>query len=100
MHDPGQQLFSCPSPEELINYSRSISTDLPEELRWKFRDILNEYIENYDVYGAYDRLNNRSLDQIFANYTPKMRDDVVASGEVDGVEYTLYEADDRDDKDS
>jgi hypothetical protein len=53
-------------------------------------EIRKAYFARYGIEGAYERMNNRTVSQIFAEYRPL---DVkpIASGEVDGVRYELYE---------
>jgi hypothetical protein len=64
---------------------------LPPEMSRRLRTILKNYFGWYGAKAAYERLNNRTVAQIFAEYQPR---DVrpLATGEVDGVRYELYEA--------
>jgi hypothetical protein len=63
---------------------------LPPEISNRLREIRRNYFAWHGFEGAQRRLNNRTVAQILAEYEPL---DVkpVASGEVDGVRYELYD---------
>jgi hypothetical protein len=85
--------FSCSSPSQLIEYSHEIVTALPDGPRQRFREILVDYRTKYTVADVFNRLNNRTIYEIFREYEASTdARDVVESGELDGVHYTLYEA--------
>src|SRR5262249_37347691 len=75
-------------------FSRSLTEviqALPPEMRKRLHDIRRNYFAWYGFEGAYQRMNDRTVSQIFAEYQP-MNVTPVASGEVDGVRYELHEA--------
>jgi hypothetical protein len=60
-------------------------------MRKRFQQIFTTYVVNHGLEGAYDRMNGRTVSQIFAEYKsdePKLID----SGSIDGVTYQLYES--------
>ena len=80
----------CPTIFGFTTATTGIQQALPPDLRSQFNSILRNYLLNYGIDGAYDRLNNRSVAQIFAEYQPH-DPQIIASGEVDGVSYQLAE---------
>jgi hypothetical protein len=83
--------FHCSGLDDFIVTTHEFSATLPEDFRYRFRDIVKAYVINFGTEEAYERLNDRTLSQIFAEYHPEERE-IVASGEIDGVRYTVYEA--------
>jgi|SRR5665213_469491 len=74
-------------------FSRSMGVvcrAIPREKAEGLFSILNSYFARYGFDGVYQRMNGRTVSQIFAQY---QADDIkpIASGEVDGVRYGLYE---------
>jgi hypothetical protein len=82
--------LDCPTLEGFSEALTRIQQALPPELRPHFREILGSYFLSFDIDGMYERLNNRTVAQIFAEYKPG-EPQVLASGEVDGVRYQLSE---------
>jgi hypothetical protein len=64
---------------------------LPSEPRKRLRGIEKNYFAWYGLDGMDQRMNDRTVAQIFAEYQPV---DVkpLATGEVEGVRYELYDA--------
>jgi hypothetical protein len=60
----------------------------PESLQ-KLTEIVKDYIARHGFKGVYERLNERSVAQIFAEYRPADLEPI-ASGDVDGVHYELH----------
>jgi hypothetical protein len=54
-------------------------------------NIRGEYVGRGSLEGEYAAMNNRTVARIFAEYIP-MATKPLASGEVDGVKYDVYEA--------
>ena len=75
-------------------FSRAFSSTcraLPCEVAKRLCAIHDQFTAKYGFEGAHSRLNNRSVSQIFAEY---QSDDEkpIASGEIDGMRYRLYDA--------
>jgi hypothetical protein len=83
--------FSCPRPQEFFATVDRIKDSLPREWRQPFVDIAMDYSTNYGLEGAFGRMNNRTVAAIFAEYEPTNAKEI-ASGEIDGMRYQLYEA--------
>ena len=95
MHDLESLRVSGASAEDFLANFSSVVDPLPRETRKRLRAIRNTYIIAYDLNGAFERMNNRSLAQIIAEYQePDMKP--VASGEVDGVRYELFDSPSRE----
>jgi hypothetical protein len=62
------------------------------EIRKRLGNIFSIYLALYDIKGTYDRMNNRSVEQIFAEYRSEEKPPLVISGEVDGMSFRLYQA--------
>jgi hypothetical protein len=91
MHDLESLRFSSASADDFLAAFSSIVDVLPPETRKRLRHIRNEYIFAYGNEGAFQRMNNRSLAQVMAEFQePDMKP--VASGERDGMRYELYDS--------
>jgi hypothetical protein len=91
MPDLGSIRFICSNSQELISAVNSLQRVLSPEVRKAFREIAWSYTTRFGLDGAFERLNNRSIAQILADYDPRDMK-VITSGEMEGVRYTLYEA--------
>src|SRR5262249_31905582 len=63
---------------------------LPMEIRRRLADIQKSYFARYGFDGTYERMNNRTLAQIFSEFKP-VELKPIASGEEDGVKYALFD---------
>jgi hypothetical protein len=93
MADLESIVFSCSRRQFSTTLSATFRA-LPAAAQKRFRAIVKDYFAAYGVDGTYERLNDRTAAQIFAEYQPT---DVkpIASGEESGVRYDLYEANPR-----
>jgi hypothetical protein len=70
---------------------------LPSGWSEQFVEIVQDYSQKYGPEGALERINNRTVAQIFADHEledmnePGDRKEI-ASGEIDGMRYQLFEA--------
>jgi hypothetical protein len=79
------------SPSEISKSVKSVFQALPPEMAKEFRTIRVNYLLWYGPLEANERLNNRTVAQIFSEYRP-LEKKPMAAGELDGVRYELYEA--------
>ena len=81
--------------QEIIPNMNVIRRSLPMDLKKRLNEIFTQYLAKYGVEGACERVKDRTLQQIFAEYRP---DDVgpIASGEKDGIRWKLYGAPEAD----
>jgi hypothetical protein len=84
-------VLSCPAFADFSRAFAAVCRALPPEMRERLSSILKNYFAAYGIEGACQRMSNRTVAQIFAEYQPV---DVapIASGEADGVRYDLYDA--------
>jgi hypothetical protein len=92
MNDPGEAVISGSDWRELLSACNRIVPGLPPELRRRFVSIRSAYLAAYGIEGLYERLNGRTVSQVLEEYEQPKLPPVIASGEVDGVRFTLYEA--------
>jgi len=91
MRDPSSIMISCSTLSEFVGTRNAVNMELPPEMRKPFAKIFTNYIARFGIEGAFERMNHRTVAQIFAEFEPG-EPKVVASGELDGLRYTLYEA--------
>lgn len=99
MSDFGSAIISSARLDDFGDTCFKVAEALPKEIRIRFNRILLYCMEHYGEEGAYKRLNNRSVSQIFAEYPAVELKDVVgpkdleliATGEVDGMRWELYD---------
>lgn len=99
MNNRDSLVFSSASLNVFSEACNKFAQTLPAEMSKRFNIILLYCMEHYGEEGTYERLNNRSVSQIFAEYQAVALKDVlgpedlklVASGEVDGMRWELYD---------
>ena len=91
MTDFGTMRVSGVTFDEFSRSLTKVIQSLPPEMKRRLHEIRKNYFAWYGFEGAQERLNNRTVSEIFAEYRPV---DVqpLASGEVEGVRYELFEA--------
>jgi hypothetical protein len=90
MPDPDSIVFPGSTFEEFWQSDNSVAQSLPIEMRKSLTAIVKVYFARYGLQGVYERMNNRTVTQIFAEYQPEDVKPII-SGEKDGVRYALYE---------
>jgi hypothetical protein len=90
----GDIVFSCSRPQELFVAVDRIKDSLPDGWNQQFVEIAVDYSTKFGLERAYERMNNRTVAAIFAEYDDYQFANAkeIASGEVDGMRYHLYEA--------
>ena len=83
--------ISCESPQRIVGAINVIMPHLAPDIGRRLNKIERNYSLRYGIEGLYQRVNNRTVAEILAEYSPT--DDVtpIVSGEVDGLRYELYE---------
>jgi hypothetical protein len=90
MADLEKIVLSCSSFDQFSNSFRDVIAALPPETVKRLRDILQSYFGKYGIEGACRRMNNRTVAQILAE-SQAVDVEPIASGEIDNVQYKLYE---------
>jgi hypothetical protein len=65
-----------------------LSPDVARQLK----GVRNEYLIAYGWEGVFERFNGRTVAQVLVEYREPTHPPIVASGEIDGIRYTLYAA--------
>jgi hypothetical protein len=94
MVDPAAILISCRTAAEIERTMVAVKPRLPPELRDEFDLVRMSYRQRYGADGLYERVNNRTVAAILAEFDPADRLKLLDSGEVEGVRYKLYDAPD------
>jgi hypothetical protein len=99
MSDFESLVVSSASLDDFSEACFKVAEALPRETKIRLNRIVLYCVQRYGEEGAYKRLNNRSVSQIFAEYPAVELKDVlepedlklIASGEVDGMRWELYD---------
>jgi hypothetical protein len=75
--------------QELFRSLTKAIQSLPPDLGRRLHEIRKAYFAASGFEGCHQRMNNRTVAQIFSEYQP-VDIEPIASGEVEGVRYTLY----------
>lgn len=92
MAEPHKLVISSPSPERIIGAINAVMPQLPPDVRKRFNKIKLSYLQRFGLAGVYERVNNRTVAAILAEFDTSDEAKLIASGEVDGVHYELFEA--------
>jgi hypothetical protein len=92
MLEPESALISCPNAQEMAATCSNILAQLSPDVARQLRGVRNEYLIAYGWEGVFERFNGRTVAQVIAEYEEPTHPPIVASGELGGVRYTLYEA--------
>lgn len=94
MADPKTLVISCASPERIIGAMDAVMPQLAPDVRKRFNKIKLRYWQLYGVEGLYERVNDRPVSRILAEYDSSDEPRPAASGQVDDVRYELFDAPD------
>jgi hypothetical protein len=83
-------VLSCASLREFVAAYNKLFSVLPPEIARRFANVMKKYSAAYGLEGAQIRMNGRTVGQILAEFQPPELN-VIASGEKDGMRYTLTE---------
>jgi len=90
MADSGEAIVSCSRWQELPGAYNRIKDDLTLETRERMTQIMFNYMARFGPQGVFERMNNRSVSRILAEFEPGQVK-VIESDEVEGLRYHLYE---------
>jgi hypothetical protein len=91
MADLQKVVFSCPTFSQFVKLTNEIRRALPPEIGMRLVEIVKNYSIKYGLQGAYERMKDRPISQILAEYQAEEAKPI-ASGEIEGIRYHLYEA--------
>src|SRR5262245_27520802 len=92
MADSSTLLFSGSNFHEFGASYSQIAATLPLDVKQKLAKVFKDYSVAYGFDGVYERMKGRTVDQVFDEYEQPEFPPVVATGERDGMRYTLYDA--------
>lgn len=91
MHDPETVRLTCSSPAEIVGTCNEAVKQLSPPLRDKLNQAFSSYLQRFGIEGVFKRFNNRTVPQILAERDFE-ESSIIASGESDGVKWTLHDA--------
>lgn len=89
--DTANPVFNCSSTEELIVYSHSFPRALPTELKFRFREGFFRLLAAHNNEEVFRIINGKRLHEILTIVDQLSDPKIIASGQVNGMPYTLYE---------
>ena len=83
-----EMVISGSSIKEFFKSYSQVQQVLSVEVRRRLVEIVKAYAGAHGFEGVYERMNHRTIAQIFAEYQPTRREPI-ESGEVDGMRWRL-----------
>lgn len=71
---------------------KAVMPKLSPDERMRLSAIELHYLRVLKQEGLYERFNNRTVGQIFAEVNPAMMPKLIASGKIDGISYQLFDS--------
>jgi hypothetical protein len=94
MADLNTVIVSCSRWEEIVSAKNAVIPKLPPDVRKRLNKVFSTYLARHGLGGVFERLNNRSVATILAEYDPAADPTPIASGETEGLRWKLFEAPD------
>src|SRR5262249_50535374 len=91
MEDLTSQVFYCERWEDIVRKYNAVIKTLPTDVRKRFSEAFLAFLQKYEMEEVYERLNNRTIGSILAEYDAMEVSKPIASGEKDGVSWALYD---------
>ena len=82
--------ISGSNQDEFGKSCTKVFRSMPPDERKRLLGIFENYFARYGLEGQFQRMNNRTVGQIFAEYQHEDVDPI-ASGQIEGVRYALYD---------
>ena len=96
--DPKALVIACSGPEKIRDAINEVRAKLSPEYRKRLAKVERQFISfklsGYDLEGLHQRMNNRTVAQIIAEYELEPGPTPITSGQVGGVKYELYDSPD------
>ena len=92
MEDSVSHRISCEGSQDIVRAMNAVMPKLPRDVRKRLHRLVLKYLHLDDLEGLYQRVNNRTVEEILARIVPGDDPTPIASGEVDGLRYELYDA--------
>ncbi len=91
MIDPTQHVIACAGPEAVVGAMNALMPQLAPEIQKRLNEIKLSYLMRYNLIGLYERVNNKTIETVLAEYLSEPETNVIASGEKDGLRYELLD---------
>ena len=85
-----QFTVDCPNGGEAFAVLNELFPRLEPEVRRRLMDIRGAYYVNYGLEGMAERLHNKTLATILAEYQESDAPEEIKSGEIDGTRFKLF----------
>ena len=96
MDDALQKTISCSSWQEINAATNRVSQELSHEIAFRLNEVFTSYLFTSGLEGAFEHMNNRTLETIFAEFDKRAAAQPIEAGELNGVKYALYESPDEE----
>lgn len=86
--------ISCETHDSVMATLDRLKPQLPIDVRRRFTFMQLRYWQLHGEDGLFERVNNRTVGEILAVFESHEKSAPIASGEIDGLRYQLYDAPD------
>jgi len=86
----GYLRIECDSWREIVGAVNSVVPKLAADDRKRLNNIFSAYLGSFGLEGVYERLNGRTVQEVFDGYSESEISAPELEGEKDGVRYKLY----------
>ena len=91
MNDPGTILIQCDHPDQIVTTVNAVMPQLPKDLRRSFNQVKLLTLSRDNISGLFRLCNGRTVAQIMESAKDLIAIQPIASGEVDGLRYEVFE---------
>lgn len=80
----------CLPGQGIVGATNAIVTKLPSELRSQFNNVFSSYLRRYGIEGLFERMNNRTIGSILADFETDNDSPLIEEGEIGNMRYRLF----------
>ncbi|HUY90901.1 MAG TPA: hypothetical protein VMV10_19350 [Pirellulales bacterium] len=92
MEELNRVIISSESPDKFFDVAAEVVREFPPDVRQRFLRMWGFYTHFLGLDGAFERLNNRTVSTMLAEFEKLEKPKPLVSGERDGLRFALYEA--------
>ncbi|MEI8381170.1 MAG: hypothetical protein WCJ09_13660 [Planctomycetota bacterium] len=92
MAEPQDIIISCEHPDRIMGTIDNVMPELNDGVRRKLSIVKLVYWQRYGLTGLFERTNDRSVATILSNFDSMEMPSMIASGELNGIRYQLFNA--------
>ena len=97
MYEPGAILIQCDHPDQIVKAVNAVMPELPKDLRRSFNQIKLLTLSRDNIAGLFRLCNGRTVAEIVESAKDLIAIQPIATGEVDGLRYQVFERPSSDD---